>query len=176
MFKVLCYNTSMNGIVLQENLLDLTIKRLWQAGMDVHRIAKALDVQVPIIRKHIPSDADSDYPDIGLNQQLVNEILYDANAPLAKDAIVAIEKTRYQHYAQLEETCLRIMNNLLLHYEKVPIGDDKIDRFKAQMAANFIKATQSAREEVLKKYEIDKTTGQKQDSITVEIVNPKKDM
>lgn len=144
--------------------------------MDVHKIAKALDMRVLEVRRHIPSDADSDYPDVELNQQLVDEILYDANIPIAKDAIVAIEKTRYQHYAQLEETCLRIMNNLLLHYEKVPMGDEKLDRFKAQMAANFIKATQSAREEVLKKYEIDKTVGQKQDSITVEIVNPKEGM
>lgn len=166
----------MKSIILQNNLLDMTIKRLWQAGMDVHKIARALDMQVLEVRKHIPSDADSDYPDVELNQQLVDEILYDANIPIAKDAIVAIEKTRYQHYAQLEETCLRIMNNLLLHYEKMPMGDEKLDRFKAQMAANFIKATQSAREEVLRKYEIDKTTGQKQDSITVEIVNPKEDM
>lgn len=165
----------MNSLVLQENLLDITIKRLWQAGMDVHKIARALNIQVTEIRKRLPSDADSDYPNAELNQQLIDEILYDANIPIAKDTIVSIEKARYQHYAQLEETCLRVMNNLLLHYEKVPIGDEKMDRFKAQMASNFIKATQSAREEILKKYEIDKNAVNKQDTIQIEVVNPVED-
>lgn len=156
---------------LPEALLERLCKSLYSAGLDIVQIARVLKVKTSKIRGYIPSNIDKNPNE--LNQQLVDEILYDAYIPIAKDAIVAIEKTRYQHYAQLEETCLRIMNNLLLHYEKVPMGDDKIDRFKAQMAANFIRATQSAREEVLKKYEIDKTAGQKQDSITVEIVNPK---
>lgn len=162
----------MNSIILKDNLLDMVVKRLYKAGLDVHKIARAIGVQVHEVRKYLPADADGDYPDVELNQQLIDEILYDANVPIAKDAIVAIEKTRYQHYAQLEETCLRIMNNLLLHYEKIPLGDEKMDRFKAQMASNFIKATQSAREEVLKKYEIDRASSQKQDTITVEVVNP----
>lgn len=159
---------------LPDILLEKLSKSLYSAGLDIVQIARVLKVKTSKIRNYVPSNIDKNPNE--LNQQLIDEILYDANIPIAKDAIVAIEKTRYQHYAQLEETCLRIMNNLLLHYEKVPMGDDKIDRFKAQMAANFIKATQSAREEVLKKYEIDKTTGQKQDSITVEIVNPKENM
>lgn len=164
-----------NGILPVE-LLETTVQRLWGAGMTTYHIGQALNLTSTQVVKFLPKDRKSDYPDVKLNQQLVDEILYDVNIPIAKDAIVAIEKTRYQHYAQLEETCLRIMNNLLLHYEKMPMGDDKIDRFKAQMAANFIKATQSAREEVLRKYEIDKTAGQKQDSITVEIVNPKENI
>lgn len=161
--------------VTKDAILSTTIGRLYKAGINIAQISRTLKVPYNLVREALPSDCP-DYPDVELNQQLVDEILYDANIPIAKDAIVAIEKTRYQHYAQLEETCLRIMNNLLLHYEKVPMGDEKLDRFKAQMAANFIKATQSAREEVLRKYEIDKTAGQKQDSITVEIVNPKENV
>lgn len=156
---------------LPEVLLENLCKSLYGAGLDIVQIARVLKVKTNKIRGYVPSNIDKNPNE--LNQQLVDEILYDANIPIAKDAIVAIEKTRYQHYAQLEETCLRIMNNLLLYYEKTPMGDEKLDRFKAQMTANFIKATQSAREEVLKKYEIDRVTGQKQDSITVEIVNPK---
>lgn len=140
--------------------------------MTTYHIGQVLNLTSSQVAKYLPKDRKSDYPDVELNQQLVDEILYDANIPIAKDAIVAIEKTRYQHYAQLEETCLRIMNKLLTYYEKIPLGDDKTDRFKAQLASNFIKATQSAREEVLKKYEIDKNAGQKQDTITVEVVNP----
>lgn len=168
-----------NDLNIPIEIMGKLCNELYRAGVGLYTIAERLKVDKKTVESLLD---DRRKPKDGMlspykyNQQLVDEILYDANIPIAKDAIVAIEKTRYQHYAQLEETCLRIMNNLLLHYEKVPMGDEKIDRFKAQMAANFIKATQSAREEVLKKYEIDRATGQKQDSITVEIVNPKENM
>lgn len=154
---------------LPDELLEKTCKALYDAGLDIVKISKALKVKTSRIREFVPSVLEKNPNE--LNQALVDEILYDSNVPIAKEAIVKIEKTRYQYYADLEESCLRVMTNLLNYYEAIPEGDAKTDQFKAQLAASFIKSTQSAREEVLRKYEID-TNFKKKDTLKVEIVNP----
>lgn len=156
---------------LPDELLKKTSVALYSAGLDIVQIARVLKVKTSKIRDFVPSNIEKNPNE--LNQQLVDEILYDANMPIAKEAIVKIEKTRYQYYADLEESCLRVMTNLLNHYEAIPEGDSKTDQFKAQLAASFIKATQSAREEVLRKYEIDV---KKDSAFKIEIIGPTEDV
>lgn len=156
--------------ILPLKILEKTVKELfYTAGMNVMQIAEVLNLKTSEVKEHL--NTNEIYPPVKLNNELANVILYDANLPVARETIINTEKSRFEKYAEIEQKSLSIMSKLLDFYEKEPIGVDlSEDRFKANLAIEFIKATQQCREELLKKYEIDKKQSDNDNCIKIEFI------
>lgn len=93
------------------------------------------------------------------NQALIDKILFDYEDNLSKDILIETERARFQQYKLVESKCIAIMHKLLDFYMKEEVGQNlNKDRFKLSLASEFIKATHSARAELIEKYRIDKET------------------
>ena len=157
----------MTNKILPIKIAEKVCKELFNAGLNVYQIGEQLSLKPTVVRSYLKTDKS--YPDAERNDKLINEILYNANLPVAQEVIIETEKSRYENYALVERKSLKIMLQLLEYYENIdPGGDLEIDEFKASLAKDFIKATQQCREELLKKYEIDKKT--EDNSIKLEFI------
>lgn len=135
---------------------DKLIRELYNAGLNIYRISTALDLPINIVREAFGGTVEP-YPKKPIDENLVDKILYENNYPVALEIVISNEKERYAEYSKLEQNCLNIMNKLLSYYASQPIGVDiRSDQFTAKLASDFIKATHSARQELIQKYAIDK--------------------
>lgn len=156
-------------------IIDKTCKELYNAGMNVYQIAEKLNLDVEDVAKAAEC-GDKSYPAVKPNAALINKILYDADVPIATDAVIMIEKDRYKSYAMIEQKSLQIMHEMLEHYSKEPSGDLELDKFKLNLVSSLVKTTQQCREELLKKYAIDKNseTVENANKLHIEFVEPEK--
>ncbi len=107
----------------------------------------------------------------------VEEIYEDSQK--AKEIVISYtqqrmdELTRLEHYRNIEQKCIDIMESLLAYYSHKEPGDIKLDTFKARMVETFIKTTQNARDELLRRYEIENNLaqGDKTPRIQVEFID-----
>lgn len=95
-----------------------------------------------------------------LSKTEINKILDSYKPPLKKSDLMVDERARFNMYSKVENECLNIMVGLLEVYKDKIGEDEKTDRFIAELSNSFIKNTQSARAELLKKYAIDKNVPQ----------------
>lgn len=83
-------------------------------------------------------------------------ILDNLRGPIAYKTLAVDERARFEKYSLIENECLDIMRDLLVHYH-YEVGEDiEKDKFIASLANSVIKNTQDARKELLKKYALDK--------------------
>lgn len=83
-------------------------------------------------------------------------ILENLRGPIAYKSLAVDERARFEKYSLIENECLDIMRDLLIHYH-YEVGEDiEKDKFIASLANSVIKNTQDARKELLKKYALDK--------------------
>lgn len=160
----------MKNQIIPISVLERTCKELYNAGMNLWQISKALNLDSNEVRKYLKDCDLSPTLQRERNEALINEILYEANVPIATSEIVRIEKDRYAKYSEVESKCLSVMLQLLDFYERAESGDIEVDKFKAQLAANFIKATQAARDEIVRKYELETKVGD--NTLRIEFVEP----
>lgn len=107
----------------------------------------------------------------------VEEIYEDSQK--AKEIVISYtqqrmdELTRLEHYRNIEQKCIDIMESLLAYYSHKEPGDMKVDAFRARMVETFIKTTQNARDELLRRYEIENnlSQGDKTPKIQVEFID-----
>lgn len=157
--------------ILPVLVLEKTCRELYAAGMNIYQIADLFKLNTNEVRRIADVKPGKEYPK-NVNQALIDEILYDIDQPVATDVIIRSEHNRFKKYSEIEEKCLDIMSSLLSYYANVAPGDYKTDSFKAQLAASFIKSTQQCRDELLKKYAIDKEAESVKDSnkVVVEFI------
>lgn len=138
------------------------IHSLYDAGMNMFKIADVLDITFKEVQTAWPEGkAPNPYPTNEANYKLIEAILYEHNYPVSVDVVVNNEKERYAVYSRLEKRCLDTMEKMLAYYASLPIGiDEKQDRFVASLAKDFIRVTHQARQELIQKYAIDKTSEQ----------------
>lgn len=159
-------------VILPSNILHKTCAELYKAGMNVYQIAQQLSLDPNAVRTMLNLSEDESYPVNPIDQALCDRILYDANEPVATEVVIASEKDRFAQYSAVESRCLEIMQKLLNYYTQQPEGDTKLDAFKANLAATFIKATQQCRTELLQKYAVDAMAEAKSaPKVSVEFVN-----
>ena len=141
--------------LLPVKILEKVIHDLFHNGkMPVEMICRNLNLSSTQVRKILGPVKDHTFDDTDFT--LCDEIMYDANLPVAKETIIQTERSRYEQYALVEEKSLKVMLNLLDYYLQVPAGESfEIDQFTSNMASTFIKTTQQVRDELLKKYAID---------------------
>lgn len=167
----LAKNSGKIGLAQSELVLNRLCNELYKAGLNLYRIAKLLDLPPDKVRSLLPPGVDP-YPEnaIDENSPLVERILYDFDIPVGTDVLIEHEKQRYTEYSRLERTALRIMNGLLDFYsQRYPTGDLKEDKEIARLAAEFIRVTHSARQELLQKYAIDKNSEENKDNNCIKI-------
>ncbi|EGV1471182.1 hypothetical protein JF110_001927 [Campylobacter jejuni] len=154
--------------LLPIKILDKVVKELfYTAGMNIYQISNILNIKTFEI-KQILGDKQV-YPPTELKTELVDQILYDANIPVAKEVIINTEKERFEKYAAIETKALNIMNRMLDVYSTKEIGASfEQDELILKTVVSFIKTTQQCREELLKKYEI--TTKQEENTIKLEFI------
>lgn len=141
--------------ILPIKIIEKVCNELFNAGLNVYQIADRLSLKTSEVRKYLKTKES--YPTVERDDKLIDQILYDADIPVTREVIIETEKSRYEKYAIVEQKSLDIMIKLLNYYGNEDVGVSlKEDQFKASLAMNFIKATQQCREELLKKYEIDK--------------------
>ena len=145
------------SVVVCEEVQRRLICELGKMGLGAKRIGAILNLDPFKVSSYLPEE---DVPDRGgeIPQTLLDKILYDYDQPLAVDVIVENEKQRYAEYSKLEKASLRIMNSFLEvygHSDSLGLDPEK-DKFVANMAKEFIKVTQSARQELVQKYALDK--------------------
>lgn len=143
-------------------ILEKTIDELLHAGMMPDDIVKTLDVPKQVVYKMLPKNFWDDYENYpgSPNKTLINQILYDAGYPVATQVIIDTEKRRFEEYSRLESICLQTLQRIASSYAEHQFGTDvKGDKEIAKFMTDCIKVTQQAREEVLKKYAIDKSAG-----------------
>lgn len=168
------------SISLPNVIFERTVKELYNAGLKVTKISEALNVSAAEVRSALgidKNDTSNDYPPAYFDQQgkvddqIIHKILYDSNVPLAQDLIIRLEKERFKKYSEVEQSCLDMMLSLLSFYkDNYPVGEElKIDKFKAELANNFIKATHQCREEILRKYEIESQSSLNSTSKAIEV-------
>lgn len=161
--------------ILPSTIIEKTCKELYNAGMNIYQIADTLSLEVEDVAKAAEC-GDRSYPPVKPNNALINKILYDADVPIATEAVVMIEKDRYKAYAMIEQKSLQIMQEMLEHYSKEPSGDLEQDKFKLNLVSSLVKTTQQCREELLKKYAIDKNSEaiESANKLHIEFVEPEK--
>lgn len=163
--------------VLDNNILEKLITELWNANMYAGDIANKLGIQFSTLKSiasNLPIEKDSSrkVPKGDTNFELVNKILYDADIPIATDAIINVEKQRFEEYRNIEAKCLSIMRKLLNYYDdKLTQGDmeDAERRDAARVANDFIKATHNVRDELLKQYALDNERNKKREERVLDI-------
>lgn len=157
--------------ILPNAITAKTCKELYNAGMNIYQIAETLQLNLDLVIEYTECGENS-YPPVKADNILINKILYDANVPIATEAVVMVEKDRFKAYAQIEQQSLSIMQNLLTYYSQVPPGDLKTDTYIKDLVTSLVKTTQSCREELLKKYAIDKTAEniESANKLTVEFI------
>lgn len=162
--------------VMPSAIIDKTCKELYNAGMNIYQIADTLQVDVEDVAK-ATNCGNKSYPAVKPNAALIDKILYDANIPIATEAVVMIERDRYKAYAAIEQKSLRIMQEMLDYYANQPSGDLDLDKFKLSLVSSLVKTTQQCRDELLKKYAIDKNSEdiENANKLTIEFVETKKD-
>lgn len=143
-------------VILKTEILEKVVKELFtQARLPKRIIANELNVSISQIDKIVGNkDNYSDKMDI----DLCNKILYDYDYPVSTEVIINSEKDRFEKYCAIEAKSLQIIMKLLDYYEKEPVGDIRIDKFKKDLAQGFLQATHNVRAELLQKYSIDKET------------------
>lgn len=155
--------------IIPINLREKAVKELYKAGASIIDISKNLDISTKEI-KTILGDVPI-YPNKKPDNTLINQILYDENVPLTTEVIIENEKARFAEYTEIERKSLCVMNTLLNFYiQHSPTGNITEDKEIAQMVTSFIKATQNVRQELLKKYEIDKRVSEDDKKMKIEFI------
>ncbi|HDZ5057886.1 TPA: hypothetical protein RTG63_001755 [Campylobacter jejuni] len=154
-----------NKNLLPVKILDKAVKELfYTAGMNIYQISNVLNIKTSEVKQVLGNDKI--YPSTELKTELVDQILYDADIPVAREVIISTEKERFEKYAAIETKALNIMNKMLDVYSTRQIGEDfNQDELILKTVVSFIKTTQQCREELLKKYEI----SNKQDENTIKL-------
>lgn len=168
----LAKNSNKVGLAQSEIVLERLCQELYKAGMNLFKIAKLLSLTPSKVFSFFPEGVNP-YPENAKDDDdpLIQKILYDFDMPVATEVLIENEKARYSEYSRLEKTALRIMNSMLDFYgNKYPTGDLKEDKEIARMAAEFIRVTHNARQELIQKYAIDKNVEKKQNTIQIEFV------
>lgn len=142
-----------NKNLLPVALLQKTCNALYNAGVHIYTISDKLNLSIAQVREYLGNPSENQKSDVVRDEKLINKILYDGNFDIATEALIDIEKERWDYYITIERNALKIMDSLLKYYAAEPTGQDfDTDRFKAQLASNFIKETQKTRDELAKHY------------------------
>lgn len=164
---------------LSETIIKRVVNDLFSAGCGFNMIwrytgvleDKAKEMLTPENRRvYDESDCvmSSPFPQ---NQALIDKILFDYEDNLSKDILIESERARFQQYKLIESKCMSLMHKLLDFYMEEDVGVNiNKDRFKLSLASEFIKATHSARAELIEKYRIDKETLNKIDNDESKVV------
>lgn len=163
---------------LNNLIITKIVNELFRAGCRLFYIAKLTGLPLQKIPSYLDAESlkklnaekpddvnlydDSPYPE---NKPLIDRILYDFEDNLTSDVLLATEKERFHQYKMLESKCLSVMHSLLDYYHRQPLGDPAIDKFKAQLASEFIKASSSARAELMEKYKVDKLANKDKEEV-----------
>lgn len=142
-----------NKSLLPVALLQKTCNALYNAGVHIYTISDKLNLSIAQVREYLGNPSENQKLDVVRDEKLINKILYDGNFDITTQALIDIEKERWDYYITIERNALKIMDSLLKYYAEEPTGQDfDTDRFKAQLASNFIKETQKTRDELSKHY------------------------
>lgn len=152
----------LNTLTISERV----VKELAKAGLGDAQIAEALNISIIEVKKYTKNIERPKDP----NMRLANQILYDANMPIASSQIIENEKERFKEYCNLEAKCIKLMEKLLDYYMDAPPGDLAVDRLRATLAKDFISATHHVREELIAKYGIDKAAEAGDSKIKIEFI------
>ena len=154
---------------LMNPLLNNIVNKLYEAGMNVYQISDVLNIKSSQALSYLGDRPP--YPSHEPNMYLINEILCSEGlSSSALDTLIESERVRYSKYAMIETACLDAMMALMSYYRNLPLGEDlKRDRFLSELSNNFIKATQTARQELLKRYEIDRNLNTDSNTVKVEV-------
>lgn len=168
----LAKNSGKIGLAQSDMVLNRLCNELYKAGLNLYRIAKLLNLPSSKVREFFPEGVNP-YPKNPIDEDspLVEKILYDFDMPVGTEVLIENEKQRYTEYSRLERTALRIMNSMLEFYgQQYPTGDLKEDKEIARVAAEFIRVTHNARQELIQKYAIDKSTEEKDNKVLIEFI------
>lgn len=148
------------------DFVENVVKELAEAGLEFSKIKNAIREKFQIREN---SGEDHKLTDVIANLRLTLDeskvdynptkqklILDNLRGPIAYKTLAVDERARFEKYSLIENECLDIMRDLLVHYH-YEVGEDiEKDKFIASLANSVIKNTQDARKELLKKYALDK--------------------
>lgn len=150
---------------LSDTIISKVVNELFEAGCSFPLIRRYTHISEDKARellnarnREVYEQSDcinaSPYP---TNQALIDKILFDNEDNLSRDVLIETERARFHQYKLIETKCIDLMHKLLDFYTNEPVGQNiNKDRFKASLASEFIKATHSARAELIEKYRIEK--------------------
>lgn len=157
-----------SGIIPIE-IRSRVILELYNAGLNPAQISQRLGISFKEVKNELKGK-DRKF-NANPNKDLIEKILYDTQTPLAVDILIENEKARFSEYSNIEKKCLEVMNQILDFYiSRGASGNIDADYKVAQIASGFIKATQEVRQELLKKYEIDKESDKVDKGIKIEFI------
>lgn len=162
---------TISGGIIPIEIRTRVILELYNAGLNAAQISQRLGISFTEVKNELKGKLRTKVKTRKENKVLIDRILYDTQAPLAVDVLIENEKARYSEYSNIEKKCLEVMNQILDFYiSRGASGNIDADYKVAQIASGFIKATQEVRQELLKKYEIDKESDNVEKGIKIEFI------
>lgn len=167
---------------LSQTIIAKVVNELFEAGCSFPLIQRYTHVSVEKAKELLNAQNRRFYEDSECinaspypqNQALIDKILFDNEDNLSRDVLIETERARFHQYKLIETKCIDLMHKLLDFYTNEPVGVNiNKDRFKASLASEFIKATHSARAELIEKYRIEKDSlkAENESRIQVEFID-----